>query len=81
MDRRVQLAQRSLLSPYPTTRVVDVHVFREGETCEVNDRRFWETFIPFHGPLQGEVRATPFRHMYGDPGDRDVVIVPSLSLW
>ncbi|KAF9779721.1 hypothetical protein BJ322DRAFT_1166463, partial [Thelephora terrestris] len=51
----------------------DARIIHKGTGRERYDHAFWRTSVPSHGPLRGEVPATPFGTMRRDPGDAEVV--------
>ena len=57
----------------PIARVVDAHVFHEGEPHQRHDCPFWRTSVSLHGPVQGRVHAAPFGRMRKHPGDVEAV--------
>ena len=67
--------RRDAYSPFNTsaTRAADAYVFHEREAHKGDDFSFWRASISPDGPLWGEVRATPFKRMRGDPGDIEVL--------
>jgi len=63
----------------PIARMVDAHMFHEGDPHRGHDCPFWRTSVSSHGSIQGQVYAAPSGCMRGNPGNTEAV--PRRFIW